>query len=159
MADVCIFEQTLLKLSRISAEWHTPFFRVYVFLAAISTTTRGRGQHYGRSHCLSSSMKQLPPKCTSRSRIVVTSSTKNKPGSASVGSDSKATLIVLGGRTSQLFPVAICCLSSDDRREIQIRGSLKYNLSAMILTSVCLSSSCWGMVNVGNSFAQITSFL
>lgn len=37
-ADVCIFEQTPLKLSQISEESHTPLLGVYVFSEAINAT-------------------------------------------------------------------------------------------------------------------------
>lgn len=35
---MCVFLNNHSKLFRISARWHTPLFRVYVFLEAISAT-------------------------------------------------------------------------------------------------------------------------
>lgn len=43
-----------------------------------------------------------------------------------------------------------------EKRAIQIRGSLKYNVSAVILTSVCLKGPVGGIVNVVDLFMQGT---
>ena len=58
---MCIFEQTLLKLFRISARWYTPLFRVYVFLEAVSATKREDECSVTGGLTLLPLMKQLPP--------------------------------------------------------------------------------------------------